>query len=141
MSGAFAIRSLAALVLVVAVAPIPTGVAAGRRFEAVSPKLVGTWTRDVSSVDVKRAGAHAAAAGVWTLEIEKDGTAAVFDASGAGSFEGSISSLAANRVRVKADTPSAIYSWHVANRRLTFIKVKDSIPDRAAVFSGTWKHK
>ena len=141
MSKAFAIRSLSALVLIVVLAPIPTGVAAGRRSAAVSPKLVGSWTRKVSSADVKRAGAHAAAAGVWTLEIEKDGTMAIFAASGAGSFEGSINSLAANRVRVKADTRSAIYNWHVANRLLTFTKVKDSIPDRTAVFAGTWKRK
>jgi hypothetical protein len=62
---------------------------------------------------------------------------AVFDASGAGSFEGSIT---ANSVRVKADTP-ATYRWHVANGLLTFTKLKDSIPDRSAVFTGTWKHK
>jgi hypothetical protein len=36
---------------------------------------------------------------------------------------------------------SGLYRWRVSRTRLTLTKVRDSVPDRATVFWGTWKRK
>jgi hypothetical protein len=136
-------RRLATLAVVAVALPTTSGLGAVERAGTVSPKLVGSWTRTVSSADAKHAAAPAAIAGsVWTLEIEKDGTVAVFDANGAGSFEGTARPTGADRVKFDLGTgTSAIYRWHVANGVLTFAKVSDTDRDRIVVFVGSWKRK
>jgi len=134
--------TLAILGVVVWVVPVSSGQGAVRLSSMVSPKLVGSWTRTVSAAEARHAAAPATLAGsVWTLEIEKDGTAATFDSKGAGSFEGTISAAGPSLVRLKLGTPPATYRWHIANQRLTFTKVADTVRDRIAVFVGTWKRK
>ena len=126
-----------------AVALVGSSQGAVRRSSTISPKLVGSWTRTISAAEAKHAAAPAALAGsVWTLEIQKDGTAATFDSKGAGSFEGTISAAGSSVVRLKfGGTPPATYRWHIADHQLTFTKVADKDRDRIAVFVGTWKRK
>ena len=47
----------------------------------------------------------------------------------------------ANRVHINIGTPvQNIYLWHVSGPLLTFKKVKDCEPDRAAAVVGVWRH-
>ena len=111
---------------------------------AVPAPLVGTWTRKVTSADVKHAGATGIPAGsICTLTI-KAGVlnASVICTKGVGRFDGIVDPAGANRVHIKLGLSDPdVYSWHVSGRLLTFTKVKDTVPDREAVFLGVWQRK
>jgi hypothetical protein len=120
--------------------PIPSGIAAGTRTSTFPSKLVGKWTRIPTDADVRRAHATGINSGtVWTLTVQKNGSAVI--SGSAGTFSGPIVPAGPSRVHLNFLTPpSDTYAWRASGKTLTFTKVKDSVPDRVAVFNGVW-HK
>jgi hypothetical protein len=132
------------LLAVAVVVPVASGIAAVTQARAVPAKLVGTWTRKVTSADVKRASAAGILAGsVCTLKIKKSGilNASVFCTT-VGGFEGIITPAGTNRVHINLGLSNPnVYRWQVSGRLLTFTKIRDPVQDRVAVFWGVWKRK
>ena len=127
------------VLVVAAISPATSGTGAVVRPNVVPAPLVGTWKRTVTTADVNREHAKGVAANtVYTLIIKKSGVG-VLGSSVAG-FQGKIVPGGANRVHINIGTPVAnVYVWHVSGRLLTFKKVKDSEPDRAAAVVGVWR--
>jgi hypothetical protein len=124
------------------VVPVASGIAAVTQTSAVPAKLVGKWTRKVTSADVKRTGGYGVSAGtVCTLTVKRSGVAHL-DCTNIGGFGGTIVPAGANRVHINLGIPSPdVYKWRVSGRLLTFTKVKDTVADREAAMEGVWKRK
>jgi hypothetical protein len=138
----------AAVVLTVAVVvPVGSGVAAVRQPSTVPSRLVGKWTRKVTSADVKRAGGLVLMAGhVFTLTITKSGTWTVSCAGLGGlcTADGKIIPAGTNRVHINTSDATGnpnLYGWRISGRLLTLTKLKDPVPDRVQVMWGVWKRK
>ena len=133
-----------AAVAVSLVVPPVSGIAALSGTSAVPAKLVGQWTRKVSTADVKRARAPGIPAGsVCTLTVKKAG---LFNArivcTGAGEFTGNIVPAGASRVHINLGLSDPnTYRWSVSGTRLTFTKINDPVGDRVAALWGVWKRK
>lgn len=129
------------------VVPPAGGIAAVTRTSSVSvpAKLVGQWTRKVTSADVKRAHASGIPAGsVCTLTVKRTGpvNARLFCTKGVGDFTGVIRPAGAHLVHFELMlfNPST-YRWSVSGTQLTFTKIVDQVGERVAVFWGVWKRK
>jgi hypothetical protein len=124
--------SLVVVVAVIAIVPVAES--------ALSPALAGKWTRTVSRADVRRAqGASTLIGSVCALTIKTSGKASVL-CTKVGGFPGTIAPAGTNRVEINLGLPGAnSYRWHISGQSLTFKLIKDPIPDRVAVFDGTWK--
>jgi len=101
-----AVGSSAFILTVAGVVPAASGIAArtkgsvGTQAGAFPVKLVGTWTRKVTSADVKRTSGYGIPPGtVCTLTIKKNG-AARLGCTNIGGFDGTIVPASTNRVRV-----------------------------------------
>jgi hypothetical protein len=135
-----------ALAVLMIVVPAASGISAASKATAVPAKLVGTWTRKVTSADVKRehptdpTGDSKIAAGqVWRLTIKKSGPATL---SGPYYWVGPITPAGANRVHISVYVAYPnVYRWRVSGRLLTLTKISDYLPTRAAVLQGIWKRK
>jgi hypothetical protein len=140
-----AVRCLAVVLAVAVAVPVASGIAAVTQTRAVPARLVGTWTRNVTSAEVKRANAAGILAGsVCTLTIKKSGilNASVFCTRGVGGFDGIITPAGTNRVHINLGLSGQnVYRWSVSGRLLTFTKIRDPVQDRVAVFWGVWKRK
>jgi hypothetical protein len=139
--------SCAGAVLTVAVlAAVGSGTAAVTRPSPVDARLVGTWTRAITSADVKRSpGSFVFLAGkVAILSIVKSGRWKLDEGLGPnlGHVDGTIEPAGASRIHLNTsgEAPN-VYAWRVAERRLTIIKVKDPNPNSAAVFWAVWNRK
>ena len=131
------------LLLIVSLAVAAAATAAISSASAVPAPLVGKWTRKVTSTDVKHTGATGIPAGsICTLTINNGVLNASVVCTKVGGFEGIIDPAGTNRVHIKLGQPNPdIYGWHVSGRLLTFTKVRDTVPDREAVFSGVWQRE
>ena len=138
-------RCSAVMLAVAMVVPVASGIAAGTQTSAVPAKLIGTWTRKVTSADVKRAGALGIPAGsVCTITVKKSGVfnSYVFCTRGVGGFDGNITPAGTNRVHINLGLSNPnVYRWRVSGRLLTFTKISDPVQDRAVVFWGVWKRR
>jgi len=136
-------RSWAIALLVSLVAPAASGIAAVAKSSAAPAPLVGKWTRKVTGADVKHVGATGIPAGtICTLTIKNAVLNASVICTKVGSFEGIIDPAGVNRVHIELGLADPdVYSWQVSGRLLTFTKVKDTVPDREAVFLGVWQRK
>jgi hypothetical protein len=117
-------------------------VAASTPASAVPAKLVGTWTRKVTSEDVARANAARVFEGsVCTLTVKQSGDPSNFHlfCKGVGYKDGEIVSAGANRVHI-GPRPN-LYTWGVSGGLLTFTEISDPVRDRVAIFSGDWTRK
>ena len=117
---------------------------ASTHLSAVSPKLVGQWTRTVTKADVQREEAFPSLAGEHcTLTIKTSGAAHIVCPGPAPvNFSGPITAKGGNRVQISlGDTYPNAYRWRVAGRVLTLTKLKDLTADRAAAMSGVWRRK
>ena len=126
------------------VALAASGIAAVARSSALPAPLLGKWTRTVTSADVKHVGATGIPAGsICTLTINHSVlNASVSCTKGVGAFQGIVAPAGANRVHIQLGMPNPdVYSWRVSGSHLTFTKVKDTVPDREAVFLGIWQRK
>jgi hypothetical protein len=138
----------AAGVLVVAASvPIASGIAAVRRAHAAPPRLVGQWTRKVTTADVRRERTHltpqeaidAGAGTTWTLTIHRNGKSSL---AGIKYWTGTVDPAGAGRVHIYAGFYYAnVYKWRVSGRVLTLTEVNDSVSLRGTVLSGVWKRK
>jgi hypothetical protein len=133
--------TLASLTLALAF-PLTSGFAAGTRTSTLPTKLVGKWTRTVTSADVTRTGGLGIPAGtVCTLTIRKSG-GAYLHTSTVGDFEGSLVPAGVNRVHIRLGLLDPdVYRWRVSGSLLTFTKLNDVVADRVAVMAGVWKRK
>lgn len=135
---------IAAVLTMTLVAIVADGVAAPARANVVPAKLVGQWTRTVTTTDLKRTGATGIPAGsVWTLTVKKSGYASLRGVGQGEPFVGKIVPAGgANRVHINVGVlfPN-VYKWRVSGRLLTFTKINESLPDRGAVMWGVWKQK
>ena len=124
---------------------VASGTAAVRQPSTVDTRLVGKWTRTVTSADAKRARGLAIFAGhLFTLTITKGGSwkASTPNLGAFGEADGQIVPAGTHRIRfVDGSGPGGVYSWRVSGRLLTFTKLKDSVSDRVMVFWGTWTRK
>jgi hypothetical protein len=115
----------------------------------VPAKLVGCWSRNVTSADYTRAGTGGFPTGVWSMTIKKGGSVALFTpGSGCGGsfadFRTSLS-VAAGRLTfnsVPVCTSKGVYSWKVSGKSLTLRAVADKqCAPRIGLFTGVWKRK
>ena len=120
----------------------PSGIAEGARTSAVPSKLVGKWTRKVTSADVKRTLGYGVPAGtVCKLTIKTSGGAQLV-CTNIGGFDGTVVPAGGNRVHIRLGLPNPdVYTWRVSGPLLTFKKVKDTVADRVAAMEGVWKRK
>ncbi len=136
-----------AFALGIAVVWAGSAIGAPGQTNAVDAKLVGKWTRKVTSTDIKRTGIPASivpipAGSVWTLTIKKSGQASIAGPPSLGGFTGTVVPAGPNEVHVKLGHPEPdVYRWAVSGRTLTFTKVSDPVVDRYVVFWGAWKRK
>ena len=137
-----ALRLWAVVITVAVVVPVASGIGAVSQTSTVDTKLVGTWTRKVTSADVKRTGGYGIPAGtVCKLTIKKSG-AAHLACTNIGDFDGTIVPAGTNRVHINLGLSNPdVYRWRVSGRLLTFTKLQDVVGDRAAVMWGVWKRK
>jgi len=136
------VACLSGTVLALVGVSVENGTSALGATQAISAKLVGKWTRKITSADVRRSGAYTyqgMAGAVCTLTIKKT-SAAHLDCTIIGSFYGTIVPAGVNRVHINLSAPLPnVYKWRVSRRLLTFTKVRDASPDRAAGMDGVWK--
>ena len=138
------VPALVGFALVLSLMATAGAVAASTRARAVSPKLVGQWTRTVSKADVQREEAFAGLAGAHcTLTVKTTGASKIVCPGPASvNFSGPITSKGSNRIQISlGDLNPNTYKWRVNGRLLTLTKIKDSNPDRAAGMAGVWKRK
>ncbi len=125
------LTALAALAVLAAMAA--SAGAATRAGDALPPRLVGHWTRDVTAADQR-----------WSITIKRGGGVDVFPPGGTSPVATIPFSLAGRRltigpVPVCPDT-RGVYSWKLAGGLLTLKTVADKqCPHRVAVFSGRWR--
>jgi len=134
---------LAAATAVTLTASLASGNAAGSKANTVAAKLVGKWTRTVIQADVTKSGGYGVQGGSkFTLTVKKSGAAVVASPSIGPPFTGKIVAAGGSRVHINIGTPGTnVWTWRVSGGALTFTKVKDSEPDRVAVFEGVWKRQ
>ncbi|MGH3136087.1 MAG: hypothetical protein ACRDPV_06305 [Gaiellaceae bacterium] len=122
------------------------GSAAAPDVRAVPAKLVGKWTRKITSSDVFRVQATSFLAGNGcTLRIWKRGPAHL-DCTNLG-LTGRILPDGPNLVHILDAGPGVddvfkttnLYRWRVSARRLTLTTIVDRTPDRAAALWGVWE--
>ena len=116
--------------------------AAATTTSAVPAKLVGKWTRKVTSADVKRTLGYGVPAGtICTLTIKKSG-GALLHTNTIGDLGGTLVPAGGNRVHIRIGLSNPnVYTWRVTGRVLTLTKVKDAVGDRVAAMEGAWKRK
>lgn len=123
-----------------------SGSAAAPDVRTVPAKLVGKWTRKITSSDVFRVQATSFLAGnVCTLRIWKRGPGRL-DCTNLG-LTGRILLDGPNLVHILDAGPGVkdvfkttnLYRWRVSGRRLTLTTIVDRTPDRAAALWGVWK--
>jgi hypothetical protein len=141
------VLSFAIIVFVLAAISAPaSGSAAAPDVRAVPAKLVGKWTRKITSSDVFRVRATSFLAGnVCTLRIWKRGPVHL-DCTNLG-LAGRILPDGQNLVHILDAGPGVndvfkttnLYRWRVSARRLTLTTIVDVTPDRAAALWGDWK--
>lgn len=138
-----ALRCSTAVLAVVVLTAVGCANAETTTTGAVPAKLVGEWTRKVTSADVTRTGALGVPAGtVCTLTMKKGGGAGVHCGPSVGGFEGAVVPAGTDRVHINLGISSpSVYKWGVSGRLLTFTKVKDGVSDREAVMEGVWKRQ
>ena len=141
-----ALRCSAITLIVAVVVPIASGGAAGTntsvgtQASAFPSHLVGTWTRKVTSADIKRTGAHGIPVGtLCTLTIKKSGESRLV-CTNVDSLFGFIVPAGSGRVHINLGLARPdVYTWRVSGRLLTFTKVKDTVGDRVAAMEGVWR--
>jgi hypothetical protein len=139
-------RTFAVVLTVAAVVPVTSGIAAGREASNVDAKLVGKWTRKVTSADVKRAQAFGGVpvGEVVTLAIKKSGDTKISTGNGDLDFSGKVVPAGTGRIHIYVPLvfPN-VYRWSVSGQRLTFtpVSVSHGGEDTEAVFWGVWKRK
>ena len=144
--GRHSLRCSAVALTVAVLVPPASGIAAVQRTSAVPAKLVGTWTRTVTSADTRRAHAVGTQPGVYLLSIKKSGAVSITGTAVGQPITGKIVAAGLNRVHINISivTPN-VYSWRVSGRLLTFTKISESADvfgrDRSAVMWGVWKRK
>jgi hypothetical protein len=119
-----------------------TGFAVATKANVFPTKLVGRWTRTVTSADIKRTGGSGIPAGtVCTLTIKRSGAAGLHTTT-VGDFDGSLVPAGVDRVHILLGLPDPdLYRWRVSGSLLTFTKLKDTVGDREAAMEGIWKRK
>ena len=141
---------LAIPVLVAAALTVPVtgGIAAATETGAVPAKLVGRWSRTVTSSDLTRAKVPPISipTGVWSIVIKRDGSFDARRARAVSGFTGRLTATAAGRLTIgmlfcAGGFGPNVYRWRAAGKNLTIIKVSDNCGERVAVFTGVWKRK
>src|SRR2546430_3897296 len=148
-----ALRCAAVSLTVAVVIPVASGIGAVSETRSIDTKLVGTWTRTLTKVDIKRAHVvpgeveHAYPGLVVVLIVKKNGAAEVKlkGQSGPIRWQGRLVPLGAHRLHIAGmplDVPN-VYRWRVSGRLLTFAKIsdRDITGLRDAWFTGVWKRK
>jgi hypothetical protein len=131
-----ALRCSAVVLVVSVVVPVASGIA-GTEASAVPSKLVGNWTRPVTSADRNAHGGGAE--GYCRLTVKKTG-AAHLRCLNIGTFDGKVVSAGTNRVHINLfDRTQNVYRWRLSGGRLTLTPLTDDTPDRAGVMWGVWK--
>jgi hypothetical protein len=140
---------MVALLTAPLIVPVTGGIAAARGASAVPTKLVGRWSRTVTSSDLKSAKVPPISipTGVWSIVIKKDGS---FDAyrraASASGFTDRLTATLAGRLTIEMPFCAGgfnpnVYRWRAAGRRLTITKVSDKCGERVAIFPGAWNRK
>src|SRR2546426_9034458 len=108
-------RFAVVLFAVAVIVPTASGIAAATQTSTVSSKLVGKWTRKVTSADIKRTGGTGVPAGtVCTLTVKKSGGADL-ECTAIGGFQGTIVPAGVNRIHINLGIPSPdVYRWRVS---------------------------
>jgi hypothetical protein len=119
-----------------AVGPVASGIAAATEASAVPSRLVGQWTRPVTSADRNAHGGGAE--GFCRLTVKKGG-ATHLRCINIGTFDGKIVSGGTNRVHINLFYRTQnVYSWRLSGGRLTLTPLTDDTPERAGVMWGVW---
>jgi len=142
VSGSRAARARALLVLALTACCGRQAAAVAARGAAVVPApLVGRWSRTVTAADIQRTGSLTFQPGtVCKLTIARPRAVTIDCAKGIGVFQGSIEVVGAGRVHFDLGTPGAnVYRWHVEGAKLTFVKVRETVPDRETGLEGVWR--
>ena len=135
------------VVLVAVVALVASALAAATRAGGVPAKLVGQWSRNVTTADLRKHGEDAGTAGVWAVQIRKGGSASLFapgtpccgspDVTMTFAATGGSSTFGPNSV-----CPSkGSYTSKVSGRSLTLKATADNCVERVAILNGVWTRK
>ena len=143
--------SASAVVAVVVVIPVASGIAAETKASVVPTKLAAKWDRNVTTA-VKVSGF--AKRGVWSIVIGKTveaGRDLIEIYAPGDTLPTSVGriSVTGNRVSFTANSgyeypicpTKGIYQWKVVGKLLTMSKVSDKCRERVAVFTGVWTRK
>lgn len=142
------LRCSAVILVVAVVVPVASGIAAATKAGAVPGNLVGSWRRNITATDWKKAGApgYAAYAGIFRIVVKRSGDVGVYLPGGSYvDFTARFSVLAGGRLildRVPAcGTTKGLYRWKVAGRLLTLTKLGDKCAEEVGLFAGVWKRR
>jgi hypothetical protein len=131
-------------------------------------ELAGTWTRTVTTADLKKSGPQPPPAGVWKLVFDRvgaweldpqgGGVVSQYDAAGdvvhayapiqmvprlSNGNPGTVARFG-HRVAVgggtdcREDGPFGSYTWSVSGTELTLTSTKEGCGNRRAIWEGTW---
>jgi hypothetical protein len=131
-------------------------------------ELAGTWTRTVTTADLKKSGPQPPPAGVWKLVFDRvgaweldpqgGGVVSQYDAAGdvvhayapiqmvprlSNGNPGTVARFG-HRVAVgggtdcREDGPFGFYTWSVSGTELTLTATKEGCGNRRAIWEGTW---
>ena len=138
----------AALLTAALIVPVADGIAAATETGAVPARLVGRWSRTVTSSDLNRAKVPPISipTGVWSIVIKRDGSFEARRAGAVSGFTGRLTATAAGRLAIgmlfcAGGFGPNVYRWRVVGKLLTFTKVSDKCGERVAVFTGVWNRK
>ena len=138
-----ALASTALLLAGVAVEASTAGTSQHVSRAGAPPKLVGVWTRKVTSADVKRVSGTSVPVGTAVkLTIHKNGAVTV-DAPSFRNADGTITSAGVNRFRISfGPFGSGNGVWHVTGSRLTISGVSLSLfVDSRVLLAGVWTRR
>lgn len=139
MTGKWAWTAVAAAAALVVAAPAPAAPQA-----KLSTKIVGSWSRKISSSDVARGKplmpATVLIGATCKLSVQSTGATRLDCGRLVGALNGQLVPLSANAVRITlGDGRPNSYRWSVSGGHLTLTAVSDPSHDRQTIFRGTWQ--
>ena len=138
-----ALASTALLLAGVAVEASTAGPSQHGNRAAAPPRLVGVWSRKVTSADVKRVSATSVPVGTAVRLIVHRSGAVTVSAPSFGNADGTIASAGVNRFRLNfGPYGRGTGVWHVTGSRLAISGVSlDLTVDSRVLLTGVWTRK
>ena len=145
-------RCSAVVLVVTVLIPAASGIAAVTGASAIPAKVVGVWSRNVTTAEWKKYGVVGEPAGVWEIRFFKNGNISVYrpsptcssceaDATPLASVTGASLKIGPIADCMTTEGFYGWYGWKITGRTLALKLLTDACGPRKALFTGTWKRQ